>query len=64
MYLLVSASQERLEIEAERIELQMKLKPLHGGAYAPFEIEKKHLFELGDPIRGALFRKTQIINVF
>lgn len=42
----------------------MKLKPLHGGAYAPFEIEKKHLFELGDPIRGALFRKTQIINVF
>lgn len=59
MYLLVTASQERLEAQAEEMELEMKMKEKHGGGYAPFEVELKHLFEDNGP--STLFRKTQRI---
>lgn len=41
------------------MELEMKMKEKHGGAYAPFEVELRHLFE--DNATSSLFRKTQKI---
>jgi len=62
-FVLISASQERLEQEAERVELNMKLKIEYGGGYSEFEIEKKFMFRLNDPERGDLFRKGQKIQL-
>lgn len=41
------------------MELEMKMKEKHGGAYAPFEVELKHLFDNNG--QDTLFRKTQRI---
>lgn len=59
MYLLITSSQDRLEAQAEEMELEMKMKEKHGGAYAPFEVELKHLFDNNG--QDTLFRKTQRI---
>jgi hypothetical protein len=44
IFVLLSATQERLEEQAEHIDLPMKLLPEYGGGYAPFEKDDKKMF--------------------
>jgi len=57
IFVLISCSQERLEKEAELIELPTKLKEEFGGGYAPFEIEDKKQYENSEKEFG-FFRKS------
>lgn len=59
VFVLVTTSMERLEVQAEQSGLSMKMKDKHGGAYAPFESKLRDLF-LPSEDEG-LFRKTQRI---
>eukprot|EP01114_Cavostelium_apophysatum_P021290 TRINITY_DN738_c0_g1_i1.p1 TRINITY_DN738_c0_g1~~TRINITY_DN738_c0_g1_i1.p1 ORF type:complete len:782 (+),score=258.94 TRINITY_DN738_c0_g1_i1:32-2347(+) len=56
IFVLVTASIERLMARAEEVELNLKLKEKHGGAYAPFEVEHKDLYQTTD---DGLFLKIQ-----
>jgi len=57
MYLLITAPLERLEHEAEQLEMPMKLLAKYGGGYAPFQTKVRDRYET-DPDDG-LFRRTQ-----
>jgi hypothetical protein len=43
-YYLISAKQERLELQAELLEFELQLQPKYGGGYAPFTRDNKHIF--------------------
>lgn len=45
VFILVTTTEERLETEAERIHLNMKIKNNKGGGYGDFEIANKEMFE-------------------
>jgi len=56
VFVLITANQDRLESEADEMDLLMKLKPEHGGGYSPFEMDQKDLYLGTDE---GLFRRTQ-----
>jgi len=57
VFVLITASMARLEDMAEQVGLNLRLKLEHGGAYAPFEVKHRELYELASAEEG-LFRKT------
>jgi hypothetical protein len=60
MFVLITASVERLQEQAELVCLLMKLKEENGGGYSPFTVKHKHLFEVSDE---GFFRKLQRIQL-
>ncbi len=57
IFILISATLERLEKQAEMIDLPMKLLPKYGGGYAPYEMDDKKMFE-GNDKEFNFFRKN------
>jgi len=60
MFVLIAAPQERLEIQAETISLNMKLKEENGGSFHSFSVENKSMFVAEDESEG-FFRSIQRI---
>eukprot|EP01119_Soliformovum_irregulare_P016980 TRINITY_DN49_c0_g2_i1.p1 TRINITY_DN49_c0_g2~~TRINITY_DN49_c0_g2_i1.p1 ORF type:complete len:776 (+),score=246.23 TRINITY_DN49_c0_g2_i1:64-2391(+) len=61
-FYLFTATPERLDQEAERIELNMKLKPEHGGGYSPFLVKEKHLFQPEDERFYRFNQRMQLVR--
>jgi hypothetical protein len=59
-FILIAAPQERLEIQAETINLPMKLKEEYGGGFHAFSVENKTMFLAEDESEG-FFRSMQRI---
>jgi len=62
MFVLIGASQIRLEAEAEQLDLQMRTKDEFGGGWDEFSIAKKDMFQPDSPDEG-FFRQLQRIHL-
>ena len=67
-FVLIACSEERLMAEAERIEMQAKLKAEYGGGYDAFEARKKRFYEPAAAVKGeteapSFFRRLQRMSL-
>jgi len=62
VFVLIAAPEERLEIQAETINMPMKLKEEYGGGFHSFSVENKSMFLAEDESEG-FFRSMQRIHL-